>query len=169
MNIKKEVSHRHFYREYNRLCKADSYIIAFPEADNIYYICMKKIPFRWTRLGHASSSHKHAQKMDLYIPLKELRKADNKIFLCPITRFEEAQRQYKNKGLALEAIIHEQEHLPYKPDSTPFYVAGDIMINGIDYQIKWYDRATFTTITVLHHAQEYEHRLKKILEGMEND
>lgn len=156
MNIKNKVSQRHFYNEYNRLSACDAYIIAFPYGDNICYTTVKHIPYAYTTMTREATSKGGYQKMKFNFPIEKLQKSNFKI-LCSMADFENCS--IKNRGNRIEKFLHEQNGENYKPDNIPFYMDGDIHMNGISYQIKWY-QASFTNLNCLHNAQAYA-RAKK--------
>lgn len=49
-----------------------------------------------------------------------------------------------NRGEIFEKLVTEMYGQTWKKDNVPFYKAGDIVIDGVSYQIK-YERATFLT------------------------
>lgn len=72
---------------------------------------------------------------------------------CTPEKFEELAYQFggngkANRGKALEYLIHKHYGLSYKPDNRKFTESGDIVINGISYQIKGH-KGTFSNEKML--------------------
>ena len=57
----------------------------------------------------------------------------------------------KNRGECFERWYYEKHGREWHKDSTPFYVAGDINVNGVEIQIK-FDGATIVTEKTLARA-----------------
>lgn len=68
----------------------------------------------------------------------------NGVTLCDKDTFEKLAKELgNNKGKAFEKLVTEFYNQVWTADNTPFYVSGDININGVEYQIKTH-KATFT-------------------------
>lgn len=161
MNIKSHVSQRHFYKEYNRLSGADAYLVAFPAKDNVYLVKFEHIPYRWCSMYRESTKRGGYQKMMMHAPLKELNQMEKEI-LCSIAEFEKINSEMKNRGRVVEKILRERNGEEFYWDNVPFDQDGDVTIDGIAYQIKWY-QASFCNIKTLHNAQARAREMKKIL------
>lgn len=65
----------------------------------------------------------------------------------------EVKKSKYNRGEIFEKWVFEIYNQPWEKNHTPFYEAGDIVINGISYQIK-FDRGTFITETMIKELRE---------------
>lgn len=65
--------------------------------------------------------------------------------LCDVKKFNTMYKRSKyNRGEIVEREIYKRFNQNWKKDTIPFWVDGDITINGIKYQIK-YEKATYIT------------------------
>lgn len=65
--------------------------------------------------------------------------------LCDVKKFNTMYKRSKyNRGEIVEREIYRRFNQNWKKDTIPFWVDGDITINGIKYQIK-YEKATYIT------------------------
>lgn len=159
MNIKSTVTLKHFVKEYNRLNGADKYIVAFPFNNEIHYVVVNHLKMNWLKLSREAKSKGGHQKVKLYASLKELATM-NHFYLCDKETFEEWTKFYHNKGNAIEKIIADVNGMDFTPNSFPFYRGGDIEIDGVSYQLKWYE-ASLTNIVTLHNAQKWYRENKR--------
>lgn len=142
-----------FFRYYNRLTGADKTLIFFEFQNEIYIHECKHIAPRWAHEEWESSKNGGHQKFKMYITTKEkarLVKASTKI----MTAEEFSAIPYKNNGHKCEAWLHKVCDLgEYTPDNLRFDKGGDVVINGVSYQVK-YQNASLTNVVVLHKAQK---------------
>lgn len=132
-------------RGYNRHAYTDKYIIGFAYKGTIYagFTTAETID-RYLILDSASRGAGYSLKFKPH--------TDEKIALLtacdmePIASkkfFEDLVADSKyNRGEIFEKLITEKFNQIWKKDNVPFTDAGDIVINGIHYQIK-YEKATF--------------------------
>lgn len=65
--------------------------------------------------------------------------------LCSEKYFEEIVAESKyNRGSIFEMLVTNYYGQEWQPDSVPFTVAGDLVVNGVAYQIK-FQEATYTS------------------------
>lgn len=85
---------------------------------------------------------------------------ENEIRKACEARYEQVKNKpypaRRNRGwefeYAVTTILAKQE---WEPDSVPYWIAPDVVIGGIGYQVKG-DRATYYTPTALKKAMEYK-------------
>lgn len=142
-----------FFRYYNKLTGADRTLIFFKYKGDIYIYECHHIPQRWASEHFESKSKGGYQKFRLWVPAKEKPELIKKSVKVA-TAAELAALPYKNNGHKCEAWLHKVCELgEYTPDSLRFDKGGDVVINGVSYQVK-YQNASLTNVNVLHKAQK---------------
>ena len=131
MNKKTMLKH---YRAYN---KAESFFICFSYNNNIYFIERKYLPLSILKVDRASRNGGNSLRVSITID-KKRKWSKNAILLCNESEIETGKY---NKGENVERKIFAFFNREWKKDNTPFYVSGDIEINGRQIQIK-YENAT---------------------------
>ena len=132
---------------YNRLAYTDKYIIGFAFNGTIYYgFATAEMIDRYLILDSASRGAGYALK---FKPRKDekiaLITACNMKAIASKKFFEEIVTDSKyNRGEIFEKMITEKFGQKWEKDNIPFTDAGDIVINGIHYQIK-FEKASFIT------------------------
>lgn len=130
--------------QYIGLSFAHLYILGFRYQGNIYMTIQGDnfLPFVCT-LDKASRGYGYALR---YKPNKGVKIAmlNNATCLCSEKYFDETVANSKyNKGEVFEKFVTEYYGQRWIKDTVPFTKAGDIMVNGTHYQIK-FEKATFT-------------------------
>lgn len=126
-------------RYYNKKSAAHKYIVGFPHDGNVYYVTLN-----WNELvkllkeDHASSARGGAMKARVYVS-SEAKKAflasGRAAKVCELATLENSEL---NRGHAFEKIITELlTDTVWVKDNVPFYVQGDINVNGEEIQIKY--------------------------------
>ena len=128
---------------YNRIAYTHHYIFGFEYHGNIYmaYGESNLLPFictldRDSRGGGTSLRFvpNKAQKLLLMASAQ---------VICSAKLFNDMKAESKyNKGEIFEKLVTENDGQEWTKDNIPFTQAGDVEINGIPYQIKFYG-ATF--------------------------
>lgn len=138
---------------YNRNAGTHNYIIGFHIGEHVFIAKVSNPDFEklakvdkmsskrggWSSLRLRPVSVREelmsvAKEIELsYTGLKELGKSH-----------EYTGSKQNNIGTALERYITEADGQEWKKDSVSFTEQGDVVIDGIDYQIKW-ENATLTT------------------------
>lgn len=131
--------------KYIRLSFAHLYIFGFRYQGNIYMSVQNDnfLPFVCT-LDKASRGYGYALR---YKPNKSIKIAmlNNATCLCSEKYFDEVVANSKyNNGEIFEKFVTEYFGQRWIKDNVPFTKAGDIVVNGTHYQIK-FEKATFTT------------------------
>jgi len=125
-------------RNYRKFSAADAYIIGFVYKHELYTIAVDEIAPRFIKVERASSKNGGGLKIQFRL--------NNQHKQCLIKKGAEKvgdenlvyNSEYKNKGVAFEALVSEKNNIPYRgKDSVPFYIDGDLTINGVSYQIKF--------------------------------
>lgn len=164
MNIKSNVTAKHFYAQYRRFAGAHTYMIGINRKGKMYYFITNRISERWLRTDHQSSKKGGAQQLKLRIPAKEWDEliASGKAVL--IGSVEEVTAQfpcinkkgetYKNAGVSFEKWAANTfcGIADRAKDSDNFTTGGDININGVEVQVK-FGTATFCTLKTIHRLQ----------------
>lgn len=122
-------------RNYRKFSAADAYIIGFIYKHELYIATMKEIAPRFIRVEHESSKNGGRRKLQLRLnnQYKEqlIRKG------AELVGTEEVLNGEYNKGVEFEKLVSERNGIEYRgKDSIGFWVAGDIKINGKQYQVK---------------------------------
>jgi len=138
MMTKEEMFARYVARD-----ASDAYIVGFIHHEMVYIIKMNELPERFVKLNRTSSHHHgiRALRMKLTTADKEsLLAAGAEIF----GKAEILQDARWNKGQMLQKLIMERAGQTWRPDNKPFWEGGDVVIDGVDYQVK-FDGAQLVT------------------------
>lgn len=136
------------YRKYN---KADYYIIGFTIGDKLYAVGIKEIKPRFLKVEQAS----RGQGENLRLRLKREHKEKLKKSAICLGSKNLLNTEKYNKGEIFEKIVTEYYGQEWKKDNIPFWIQGDIRIDGKEVQIKL-DTATLVNtsqIKKLHKSQ----------------
>ena len=141
---------------YNRYAYTDEYIIGFTYKGVVYYgFATEEIVSRYLILDTASRGAGYALKFN---PHNEEKLA--LLTVChmePLVSkkyFEELVEESKyNRGEIFEKLITENFGQVWEKDNVPFTEAGDIVIGGDHYQIK-FEKATFINEKTLKRISE---------------
>ena len=137
----------HLITKYHEFAYTDKYIVGFTYKKVVYYGFMNGRDLeKYISLSRASSKNgggyctKFTPRND-----EKLAMLPNCKVLCSEARFEEICSGNKyNKGENFEKIITEMYGMEWEKDTVPFTVAGDIVIDGVAYQVK-FQKASFCT------------------------
>lgn len=112
---------------------ADSYIIGFTYNKNIYMVNVAEIMPRYLSVEEASRN----QGENLRLRIKKAHKSElmKKNPICLGSKSQLVTDKY-NKGEIFEKLVTEHYGQEWKKDTIPFWVQGDININGKEVQIK---------------------------------
>jgi hypothetical protein len=136
--------------EYNRLSFTHEYIFGFEEKGLIFGIFANAeiLPY----ICYIDKGSEQGGYSLRYRPNKEqksLLKTYKNFVLCSKEFFENEYKNSKyNRGEIFEKLVTEKFGQIWAKDNIPFTKAGDIQINGIDYQIK-FTKATFINEKIL--------------------
>ena len=120
---------RTMINNYRKYSAADSYILCFIYKHDVYMIEVPEIMPRYMRVEHESSRKGGAAKLQLRLLIR-------KGAVC-IGNESMLEGQY-NKGVEFERAIYELNGQTFRgKDNTPFYVEGDINIDGREVQVKF--------------------------------
>jgi hypothetical protein len=131
------------FNAYNAIAYTAHYIVGFIFKDNVYFAKMNDNEIaRYIVLDKASRGAGYAIRFNP--------KAEQKIamltsatLLCSKAFFkEQVDTTPYNKGEIFEKMVTERCGQVWTKDHVPFTEAGDIVVNGTPYQIK-FQRATF--------------------------
>lgn len=139
--------------EYTKLSFAHLYILGFRFNGNIYMTIQNSdILNAVCKLDKASRGYGYAIR---YNPNKAVKIAmlKNAVCICSEKFFDETVANTKyNKGEIFEKFVTEYYGQVWTKDNVPFTKAGDIVVNGIHYQIK-FEKATFANEYTLNRAK----------------
>ena len=124
---------------YEKHNKADFYKIGFAYNGIVYAVTVYAIPSEIVKTDKAS--RKNGGYMTLRIRLTKKQKVamiPHAETICTVSEFE---KLHKNKGNAFEMAVARQQGKTARHNGTPFWIDGDIRINGKAVQLK-YERAT---------------------------
>lgn len=123
-------------RNYRKFSAADSYILGFVYKHEVYMIEVKEIMPRYMRVEHESSKKGGCAKLQLRLPQNYQKQLIRKGAVC--LGSEEMLNGEYNKGVEFERIISELNGQTFRgKDNVPFYVEGDLEIDGRQVQIKF--------------------------------
>lgn len=123
-------------KNYRKFSAANSYIIGFDFDNLIYAIKVTEIAPRYMKVEHESSKKGGCAKLQLRLN-KQYKEQLIRKGAIVIGTVDMLDGEY-NKGVEFERIITEQYGQTWGgKDSVPFYVAGDLNINGEEIQVKF--------------------------------
>ena len=123
---------------YHNLSAADAYIIGFTHHDSLYYVEAETLADELLHLDHASSKRGGFAKIRVRVAAatKKALIASGAAKLIGGAELLDTDDRY-NKGERFERVITEKlTHTTWVKDSVPFWVAGDIRVNGEEVQVK---------------------------------
>lgn len=123
-------------RNYRRLSAADSYILGFIYKHKVYMIEVNEIMPRYMRVERESTKNGGSPKLQLRLNKKHQEQLIRKSAIC-LGSEDILNGKYHNKGVEFERIINELYGKEFRgKDNVPFYVEGDLNINGKEVQVK---------------------------------
>ena len=140
-------------KNYRKMSACDSYIIGFTYKHGVYMLEVKEIMPRYIRLEHTSSKRGSIPQLKFRLTnaYKEqlIRKGAEYIGTDEVI-----YSLNKNKGCAFEKYVTERfTSEMWVKDSVPFYVQGDIEVDGKQIQVK-FEGAEITTERCLRNARQ---------------
>lgn len=128
---------------YNKLNKADKYIIGFIFGGNVFFVIVDDID-NYIKLDRASRNNGYSLRLNLTKAAKIQLLTLNPIYLCKANHFcKVVKNSQYNKGEIFEKMVFSKFHKKWKKDNIPFYISGNMKYKGVQYQIK-FERATLT-------------------------
>lgn len=121
---------------YKATTAAAAYIIGFLMNNKVYTIYLKDLPEWLIGEDRESSSHGGARKLRIRMNAIARHRLMN-MGAAYIGTAADILASRKNKGEAFEQWITENAGQEWHKDSVPYYIDGDITINGTKYQIKF--------------------------------
>lgn len=119
-------------RNYRKYSVADSYIVGFIFKSMLYFVEMAEIAPRFLNVEQASRN----QGFNLRLRIKAEHRAKlAKKAICLGSADILTADKY-NKGEIFEKVITEYYGQTWVKDTVPFYMDGDINVNGVKIQIK---------------------------------
>ena len=132
---------------HNQLSAADLYNLGFVYHKQVYTITLGELPASCIKEDRASSKRGGGRR--LRVRLNRAAKEELLRMGAALLGGEELLQDAKyNKGERYEQLITERAGNVWAKDSVPFNVAGDIVINGKQVQIK-FDGATLVNEATL--------------------
>lgn len=123
---------------YNKLTAATIYFIGFALRGMIYGGYFAEVPAAALRLDHESTARGGAAKIRIRFDkaTKAALIAAGAVKAIGTVEALTADPRY-NRGDNFEKLIAELNNLPWAKNSDPFWVAGDLEINGNQVQVKF--------------------------------
>lgn len=122
-------------RNYRKFSPVDGYVLGFIYKHNLYAIEVREIAPRYIKLEHESSKKGGCEKLQFRLNNQYKEQLIRKGAECLGT--EEMLVGTYNKGVEFERIITEKSGQEFRgKDSVPFYMGGDLNINGKELQVK---------------------------------
>ena len=121
---------------YKATTAAMAYIIGFLMNDKVYTIYLNDLPEWLVGLDRESTSHGGAKKLRIRMTAIARRRLMN-MGAAYIGTVNEVLASRKNKGEAFEQWVTENAGQEWHKDSVPYYLDGDLTVNGTKYQIKF--------------------------------
>ena len=121
---------------YKATTAAAAYIIGFLMNNKVYTIYLNDLPEWLIGMDRESTSHGGARKLRIRMNNTARARLMN-LGAAYIGTVDEVLASRKNKGEAFEQWVTENAGQEWHKDSVPYYIDGDITINGTKYQIKF--------------------------------
>lgn len=121
---------------YKATTAAAAYIIGFLMNDKVYTIYLNDLPEWLVAMDRESTSHGGARKLRIRMTTIARHRLLN-MGAAYIGTVAEVLASRKNKGEAFEQWVTENAGQEWHKDSVPYFMDGDITINGVKYQIKF--------------------------------
>jgi len=120
-------------KNYRKNSAADEYIIGFVYASMLYFVKVNEIMPRFLSVEQASRNQGENLRLRIKKAYKEQLMKKNPICLGSADKL--VADKY-NKGEIFEKLVTEYYGQVWEKDTIPFWVQGDININGKEVQIK---------------------------------
>lgn len=141
-------------RNYEATQAAMAYIIGFTLNKRVYRIVMDKLLNEMFELSRESTSHGGHAKIKLHMT-NAIRVKLIEMGAEEIGGLEVLDNGRKNKGEAFEKYETERAGQVWEKDRIPYYIDGDLTVDGVKYQIK-FEGASFTNEKVIAAAMEWK-------------
>ena len=123
-------------RNYRKFSAADAYIVGFIYKHELYIATIEEIAPRFMRVERAASKNGGHRKLQLRLNNKYKEQLIKKG--AELVGAESLLNGKYNKGVEFERFVSERNGIKYRgKDSIGFWEAGDIELNGKQYQIKF--------------------------------
>ena len=129
---------RTMINNYRKYSAAEGYILGFVYGNQIYMIETDEIMPRFLTVEAASRNQGDNLRLRIRKSLKEQLMRKNPVCLGDASLLE---TEKYNKGEIFEKLVTEHFNQTWEKDTIPFWVQGDINVNGKEIQIK-FDAAT---------------------------
>ena len=139
---------------YRATCAAMAYIIGFVLNNRVYRIVLPELMDELFKLDRESKSHGGAAKIKLRLT-NEIKVQLIEMGAQDVGGLDILNNGRKNKGEAFEKWETERAGQIWKKDRIPYYVDGDLTVDGVSYQIK-FENASFTNENVIKAAMEWK-------------
>ena len=123
-------------KNYRKYSAADAYILGFIYNHVVYAVEVAEIMPRFIRVEYESSKKGGCAKLQLRLPKRYQEQLLKKGAIA--LGSEDILNGEYNKGVEFERIITELNGQVFEgKDSVPFYVKGDLNVNGKEIQVKF--------------------------------
>jgi hypothetical protein len=137
-------------RYYRKFSGADKYIIGFEYKKKNYMVILDEIMPRFTTIAHTTSNNGRKPKLQL-----NLRNEHKEYFIRRKGAIEiDYVQDHDNNGVGFERWVRTVyfKQKARKQDCVGFWVGGDIVADGIEYQVK-FGNAQMVLFDTLHNLQ----------------
>ena len=138
--------------DYETVNAARAYVVGFTYRGMLYRVDTETLPEGWVKLDRAASSKGGMLKLRLRLPAAVKRELveSGAAQLVGAASLLETDDRY-NRGERWERLVTEAAGQVWSKDSVPFWVAGDLELNGVQVQVKL-DQAEVTNERALARA-----------------
>lgn len=133
-------------KTYNDKAYTHEYIFGINYKGNIYMVkTTSQLLSLVLKLDKASRGKGYSLRFKPNNKVRELLLSEGATLICSAEMFDKLASESKyNKGEVFEKLVTEWYGQKWEKDSIPFTESGDLIVDGIAYQIK-YEQATFLT------------------------
>lgn len=135
------------FANYVATSAAMAYIVGFNLNGRAYMATVRELVQDWVHMDRESKQNGGTAKLRMALNNKQ------KVALIEAGAVEigataDLLALHKNKGCAFEKYVTEKAGQTWVKDSVPYYLDGDLTVDGVKYQIKW-ENASLTNEKVI--------------------
>lgn len=142
------------FANYVATSAAAAYIVGFALKGRAYMVTVAELNAAWVALARESTKNGGAMKLRMALN-NRIKVALIEGGAVEIGDAAEILSSRKNKGEAFEKWVTEHFGQTWVKDNIPYYMDGDLTVDGVKYQIKW-ENASLTNEGVIAKAMAWK-------------
>ena len=149
------MTHTERINNYKATSAAHAYIIGFIVKTLVYRLTLTELPDWMFKDDREGASRGGALKLRFNPTKNDKYVMVHTMGAEVVGTVDEVLTGRKNKGEAWEKYLTEKAGQTWKKDSIPYYLDGDLTVDGVKYQIK-FESASFANEDIIQKALEYK-------------